>query len=654
MSNSLTKFVAALMLVFMLGLAYFSMREDSAIMDEQSHLPAGYSYVTQHDMRINPEHPPLIKDLAGLSVLIWSKITHTQINFPVNIPAWTQEINSQWNFGSDFLYKEGNPADQMIFYGRLPMLLILLILGLYVFRWTKEIWGNSAALLTLFLFSFSPTFIAHGRFVTTDVAAAAGFFIASYYFIHWLRNPQTGSLILAGIFFGLAQLAKFSLFLLVPLFGFLTVFWIFIKIFGRQAPEDDISEEEKRNLYFNPPKKVPVKKEPAGEIIWRYLAGFVLILIIGYGLIVTPIYYFHVKNYPADKQLADMKYIMQSYGGGAVLDTAPLIACKSLDHLARCPAQVTIWLADKNIVFRSISQYMLGLLMVVQRAAGGNTTYFMGQVSASGWKSYFPILYLFKEPLTLHILTLLALLIIAWRASKKIKERIRSEKPLFKISWALYWLGLHFEGLAMVSLIILYWGSSLSSPLNIGIRHVLPTFAFIFALVSSQIVYWMRVTPGENRIIFALKYLLILGLMTWQIFSILKVYPSYLSYFNELAGGPSGGYRYVVDSNLDWGQDLKRLAKWVNDNGIDKIYVDYFGGGDAKYYLGDKFQPWWGTRSPNDLQSGDLLAVSATFLQGGRGTPVPGFTQDHNYYNWLDKYQPITTIGNSIFIYQMP
>ncbi len=110
-------------------------------------------------------------------------------------------------------------------------------------------------------------------------------------------------------------------------------------------------------------------------------------------------------------------------------------------------------------------------------------------------------------------------------------------------------------------------------------------------------------------------------------------------------------YIYVVDSNLDWGQDLKRLAKWTEENGIDKIYLDYFGGAGTEYYLKEKYLPWWGDRDPKELPKGSYLAVSATFLQGGRGKPVPNFSKPTGFYSWLDGYTPIARIGYSIFVY---
>lgn len=634
MSNLTIKFVAVGLLAIMLGLAYFSMLDDSAIMDEVAHLPAGYSYVTQLDMRLNPEHPPLIKDLAGLSVLTWSKISGTPINFPDGIKAWQEDVNGQWDFGFDFLYKEGNDTNKMLSWGRLPMLLILLALGIFIFVWTKKLWGKRAGLLALFFFSFSPTFLAHGRFVTTDVAAAAAFFISSFYFIRWLRRPGAWNLILAAIFFGLAQLAKFSLFLLIPLFGFLTLCWIIIKIFGRS----DAANEE--------------KKESSLKIIWRYIAGLVLIFTVGYALIVTPVYYFHIKNYPVQKQLLDMRHILKSYGGGP--DQEALASCKNFDlaRIKRCPAEITIWMAEKPAPLRAFSQYLFGLLMVVQRAAGGNTTYFMGEVSAAGWSLYFPIVYLLKEPLVLHILTIAAVLIALSRIFKKQNKPIQTKAGFAKRFAS--WLDLNFESFAMLVFIALYWYTSITSPLNIGVRHVLPTFPFIFALVSSQVTGWLRKKPNQKKLLSSFKYLAVFLLLFWQAITVIAIYPSFLAYFNEIVGGPKNGYKYVVDSNLDWGQDLLRLKQWVEQNKIEKIYVDYFGGGDAKYYLDDKFQPWWGTRRPSDLKSGDYLAVSATLLQGGRGNPVPGFTQDHNYYNWLNQYEPKAVIGYSIFVYQIP
>jgi len=629
MSDKLTKLLAFSMLTLMLGLAFFSMRGDSGTFDEVAHLPAGYSYITQKDMRLNPEHPPLIKDLAGLSVLIWSKITKTNINIPTNIRAWQEDINGQWEFGNEFLYKSGNPAEQIFLAGRLPMLLILLILGIYIFIWARELFGNNAALIALFLFSFSPTFIAHSRFVTTDVAAATGFFIATYHFIHWIRKPNAWNLIGIVIIFGLAQLVKFSLFLLIPFFGLLTIIWIVIKIFNKhflaknkKLPYADLRQET---------------TEPIIKIIFRYLGGLILILAAGYVLVVIPIYSYHVINYPPQKQASDIAAILNTSGsapGGQILGS-----CKNLEYIKRCPREISIWLAEKSTPARALAQYMYGLIMMLQRAEGGNTTYFMGQISAAGWPSYFPIMYLMKEPLAFHILTLITLITAVYALFKKHTGKFFN------------WLSLNFEIVAMILIIAIYWYTSIRSPLNIGIRHVLPTFAFIYVLVASAIATWLD--KGKKNLRYS-KYAFVGILFAWQIITIFAVYPSFLAYYNEIIGGPKNGYKIATDSNLDWGQDLRRLAIWTEDNNIKKVYLDYFGGGPPQRYLGEKFLPWWGERNPADLTTGDWLAISANSLQGGRAETVKGFDKPTDYYRWLDKYEPVTTIGYSIFVYQMP
>ena len=193
-----------------------------------------------------------------------------------------------------------------------------------------------------------------------------------------------------------------------------------------------------------------------------------------------------------------------------------------------------------------------------------------------------------------------------------------------------------------------YWAITLLGNLNIGVRHLLPIFPLGFILISRDIVKDFLRKPYLK-----VKYIFLGALILWQAVSVISVYPYFIAYYNELVGGPEKGYLIAADSNLDWGQDLKRLKKWVNENGIQEIYVDVFGGADARYYFKDQFKPWWGTKNPNEAKSGEYLAVSATFLQQGRAKPVPGFNQDYGYYFWLDDQELVTTIGHSIFVYKI-
>lgn len=577
MSKRFVNLIAALLLVFVFVIAVTSMAGDSLTMDELAHLPAGYSYVTQKDMRLNPEHPPLVKDMAGIPLLFIDGI-----NFPYEIKDWTEFTNGQWGFGSNFLFHRGNPVDTMVFWGRIPAILLLVLTGFYIFKASKEFFGDKAGLLALAMFSFSPTFLAHGRLVTTDVGAAFGAFIGIYYFVKALKSPSAKNIIFSGIAFGVAELLKFSLILLGPLFFAVCFVWFISKT------------SEWKNILKT--------------LILTFAIGFLLVEIV---------YIFHVWNYPPDLQARDMQLLLRT--------TPYPIVREILLALSQIP------------LLRAFAQYVFGLAMIFERAAGGNTTYFWGEVSAAGWKHYFPTVYLLKEPLTYHILSFISLIYAIFLAKvficrdffKKIRE----------------WAGNHIIEISFLGFICLYWITSLTSNLNIGVRHLLPIFPCVIFLTSGMIIKLLK--PPYLKI----KYAFLGGLVLWQAVSVLMVYPHMLAYFNELAGGPNNGYKYTVDSNLDWGQDMKRLKNWVEKNNIDKIYVDYFGGSDASYYLGDKFMPWWGTRNPEEFQKGNYLAVSATLLQGGRGTPVKGFDQSHNYYDWLNGYEPVTKIGYSIFVY---
>jgi hypothetical protein len=590
MSDKKINLIAVFLLLFMFMVAILSMNGDSLTMDELAHIPSGYSYLTQRDMRLNPEHPPLLKDWAAIPLVFMS------LKFDTGFGAWKDDVNGQWSMGWKFIFNSGNNPAKIIFWSRIPMILILMLMGFYVFHWAKELFGKKIALFTLFLFSFSPTFIAHGRYVTTDVGAAAAFFIATYYFIKWLKDANKKNLIIAGVVFGIAQLIKFSLFLLIPYFGLLLLVWIYIK--WREG-----------NKLF--------------KVFIVHCLKFIVVLIIGY-IIVYPIYQYHVLNYPPERQVRDAEFITRSF-------------------MIRPIANLIVWMSDKPIL-RAYGQYLFGLSMVFQRATGGNTTFFLGEVSGAGWKNYFPVVYAIKEPLALHIFTILVLLFLASQGNKEFWKKIFSS--LSKI------LKENFPEIAMLIFLAIYWLFTLLSNLNIGVRHILPTLPFVYLLISGQIKRMSERVKGKKKL-FIGYWSLVVFLMLWYALSSLSVFPYYLTHFNELVGGPKNGYLYVTDSNLDWGQDLKRLAKWVDEQEIKKIKVDYFGGSDTRYYLGDKFEPWHGDWKPENAK-GSWLAISATFLQQGRAEPAPGFDQPTDYYLWLNQYQPVTVIGNSIFVYYIP
>ncbi|MDP3015083.1 MAG: glycosyltransferase family 39 protein [bacterium] len=613
----MNKYINWLLLAAIVSASFFLMLnaslQESATMDELAHIPAGYGYVKYLDYRLNPEHPPLVKTLAALPLLFH------KLNFPTDKSAWQNDINGQWEAGNQFLYESGNDADKIIQWSRLGPMLLTLLLIIFIYIWGKELMGRWWALFPAFLFSLSPTVLAHGHYVTTDLGAALGIFIATYYFVKFLLGPSQKYLIFAGLAFGVAQLMKFSAVLLIPFFIFLIVIFYIWKIYY----------DKQQNKAFH------------------YIKALLLIFIIGYALVYA-VYFLFTINYPIEKQFADTKFTLASFAGG------PDANWESCKLNLRCLAEINIWMAN-NKILRPLGEYMLGVLMVMQRSSGGNTGYFLGEVSAVGWWYYFPVLFILKESIPSLILILLAFIFASWRIVKNVKCQVSNVKCRL-----MDYLGLHFAEFAMISFVIFYWLYSIKSPLNIGIRHILPTMPFIYILTAGAIKKWINGKKAKT------KKILIAVLMVWYFAETLLVYPHFLSYFNQFAGGTNNGYRYAVDSNYDWGQDLKRLAKWVNDrnndndynNDIKKIAIDYFGGGNPKYYLGDKAEYWQSSKNNPKYENIGWLAISINTLQNAFGELHPGQSRSpENEYQWLKEiknpYQPDFKAGKSIFIYKL-
>lgn len=599
--------LAATILVVMLAILVASVWDESAIIDELAHIPAGFGYVLAQDYRLNPEHPPLIKTLGALSAQFFARP-----NFPFDTPAWRDDVNGQWTQGAIFLYESGNDADKIIFWSRIPLILLAVAFGWLLFLWTRIRFGRKAALLTLVLFAFSPTFLTHSRYVTTDLGAAFGFFIGIAGFLYFLERQTWKRAFTAGLLFGAAQLFKFSLVLLVPLYIFFIAAWV--------ATLPRLHIHERLRLFFKSAAKT----------------GFIFLV----GLaVIWAIYLPHVKNYPQDKQIRDAEFILSSHPN-------PSAASFNLALM-------------KNPITRPLGQYMLGALMVNQRASGGNTVYFLGDVAATGSPYYFPLLFMVKEPLALHVLIFIA----AWFAIRRTwQSQRRPDKNLAaKMS---EWIHAHFAEFASLAFIIFYWGLSIASPLNIGIRHVLPTFPFIYILVAKYVSAWLEshVTADPQnwfdwlRNIYALyiksipKYIVVAVLLLWFALSSAAAFPNFMTYYNELAGGSPEGYKIAVDSNYDWGQDLKRLLEYVEKNNIDSIGVDYFGGGHVEYYFGSRAFRWNSSKGPLH----GWFAISATLLQGATANPVKGFQRTpEESYEWLRPYVPVARVG-SIFVYKLP
>lgn len=544
---------------------------DSATMDEKAHIPAGYSYIVKGDYRLNPEHPPLAKALSGIS-LYSSKSFWGGNDFFQN-ESW--EKIDQWQAGEDFIFKSGNDADKLIFMARLPMVLIMLGLGVILFLWARELWGNWIGLIVSSLYLYSPTALAHGHLVTTDIPITFCFLLVMYSYWKFLsqenvqKPKKTKWLWLTGISLGILFLTKFSAIIILPMVFFILSFW----------------------AYWNKKHKA----ESFWKIFWRQI--FQGLKIIGISALLVYIIYLPLSiNYNIGKmhELINLSFPT----------TAAFFWRQILHGLAN------------NFLTKPIAQFLIGFSMVFAHAGGGHTAFLLGNLSNKGWWYFFPIAFLLKTTLPVLVLFISSLFLIF---IQKNKQKILAIM-IFLISISFYFL------------------ISMISSLNLGIRHLLPIYPFIFLIIGYGIFKLWNFKNINFKII-------IIILLSWHIIESLIVFPYYLSYFNQLSFTKEKR-EILIDSSLDWGQDLKRLKKHVNEKNIKDLKIDYFGGSYIPYYFNNQATEW-------NVEKGETtgwLAVCASRLT------MADFPKEKSAktYNWLKKYEPIDKIGDTFYIYYIP
>jgi hypothetical protein len=207
-----------------------------------------------------------------------------------------------------------------------------------------------------------------------------------------------------------------------------------------------------------------------------------------------------------------------------------------------------------------LASYARALLKLREHSGEGHQTFLMGQTSMQGWLLYFPVVVLLKTPLPILVGALAGAVTLVWPGfGIGVCDSVCNPASDLKLfSTCISRCPRHWWTAAVIVLPpLLFLGVAMASPLNLGYRHILPIVPFFILLATSLVMILLR--QGVGRALGG-------GLILWLVIGTLVVYPDYLAYFNELAGGPSGGHRYLTDSNLDWGQDLKRLAHYLKAN----------------------------------------------------------------------------------------
>ena len=252
-------------------------------------------------------------------------------------------------------------------------------------------------------------------------------------------------------------------------------------------------------------------------------------------------------------------------------------------------------------------EFFKGLALSLNLAQGGHEAYLCGEWRETGWWYYFPLAFLLKTPVPLLGLIAIGLVIFL----KHVRQGAFQE--------AVPWL-------AAATYLLL---AMTTSKINIGVRHLLPVYALLTIGVAGQVRWLPRQLNYLPGVLCAL-------LVVEAVF----VYPFYIHYFNQFAGGATNGYRYLLDSNCDWGQDGKRLKHYVDEKHIDHIYLDFFGTQFAIEYH----------KIPNTRVS----AQTARQIKAG-WLVVSASQLMRPDWAWLrEQRQPVDRVGYSLFVYQFP
>ena len=588
----------ALLLVIHTGLATHSLWQKSVTIDEYAHLPAGFSYLQTGTFALYHQNPPLVKILAALPPLAaGAKVDYAHSWLETSPP-------SRWLFGDDF--QAANPTrttdggtiryHELFNLARLVIVALSCIGAWLIFKWGTEVYGTTGGLIAASVWCLSPNVLAHARFVTTDLAAAVAFVAALYALWCWSERGGFWRCVVAGFVLGLAQLTKFTSLLLYPLGFVLVLIWHF---------RNDGSHR--------------------GELIPK-LTGW--IATVGISVVIINAGYLGEGSF---RRLGEFEFLSRTL-------TVPQRTTEVDGAVAPVGEnRVKSRRAERSNRF---GDSMLGALPVplpYHYVAGfdeqkweseteirsngqrkGYPVFLNGELRRTGWWYYYAACIAYKVPLfTLTWLCLATGLALA-------------RKPA---------MGIGRDGTFALSALFILIAMSAGSDINLGLRYVLPLWPFLCLWIGR-----LGTLPRRSAKI-VLVAVAVLGLIP-----VAAIHPHYLSYFNAIGGGPVGGRHRLIDSNLDWGQDLVALKRLMDREGIENIWLAYFGNEDPAtvgidFALPRGPQPGWNAVSVNYV-----MGLPFSHIRDGRGNRV---RLERPLFVGYQKFEPVARAGYSIDLYYL-
>lgn len=211
MTRSAARLLACALLLLMFARMLSAATQLSPVVDEQSHLSRGLSVLRTGDLRLRIGHPIGLNAWAALPLAF-----DPAVRLPLDSESWA---NAAWDrFGEQFLWRINSNPDSIVFRSRVMIALLAIALGALVFRWAGELYGATAGILALALYTLDPNVLAHGALATTDLGVTLFVFAAMYALWRTLQNRGRNWAVATGVLTGLALLSKYSGLFLIPTF----------------------------------------------------------------------------------------------------------------------------------------------------------------------------------------------------------------------------------------------------------------------------------------------------------------------------------------------------------------------------------------------------------------------------------------------------
>lgn len=599
---------------------------------EVGHMAAGlYSWQTCK-FDVFQVNPPLVRTIATAPVAICSPKYDWAAYSPV------PSSRCEWSLGTAFIGANGFESAQWYFLLSRWTCIPLSLLGGYIsYRLASETFGRASGLCALTLWCCSPSLLAWGSTICPDVTAASLSIAAIYAFHLWLREPCWDRALVAGLVLGLAELTKFTLLIFYPL---LPLLW----------------------LLYRMPEFRSMDRRLWGSQWCQLVAALVLSVFVinaGYGF----------EN--SCQLLGDYRFQSQKMSGA---DSSEDVPPEGMNRFS------DNWLAMLPVPLPASMVH--GIDTQLCDFEHGLPSYLRGQWADHGWWYYYLYALTIKEPLGTWCLIGLALgaTIVDWRRKEpsllKPLPQV-AERDRYGASW-------RDEMIVLVPGVVILIFVSSQTGFSIHLRYIIPALPFVFVW-ASKIARAFEMRPLD-RTRFALATIVAL-MLTWSAGSSLAIYPHSLSYFNELAvllptpannslcsqtarkdeeqsgflsslkglanAGPLNGPRHLLNSNIDWGQDLLYLRDWLSAHPETRLDGLAVSGPYPATTVGipETASP------PLGLQQG---LHEATAVDSHLG-PKPGwyalsvsyiYGRDDRYRYFLN-FEPVTMAGYSIYIYHI-